>query len=127
MGTINNWTVPLLCSGLICILGPKSFCSFINFTHLFNRSIFQTFWKVHCCPDFSFLELETSNLGYLNIFLFSLNVQSFSKIGQHWYLTFYNGPPMNFWQITKLKNIKGGTLIKCFKSMFSNPNETLHI
>ena len=33
-----------------------------------KRSIFQTFWKLHCCPDFLFNELETSNFGYLLIF-----------------------------------------------------------
>ena len=33
-----------------------------------ERSIFQTFWKHDCCPDFLFLELETSNYGYLLIF-----------------------------------------------------------
>ena len=33
---------------------------------------------------------------------------------------------MNFWQITESKNIKGGTLIKCIKSMLSNLTETLH-
>ena len=59
-----------------------------------KRSIFQTFWKPDCCPDFLFLELETSNFGYLLIFWFSLTVQSFSKIGQHWYKTFYKGPPL---------------------------------
>ena len=48
-------------------------------------SIFQTFWKIDSCPDFLFLELKTSNFGYLIIFLFPLNVQTFSKIGQHWY------------------------------------------
>ena len=48
-----------------------------------KRSIFQTFWKLHCCAKFLFIELETSNIGYLLIFLFPLTVQSFSKIGQH--------------------------------------------
>ena len=33
-----------------------------------ERSIFQTFWKTDSCPDFLFLELETSNFGYLHIF-----------------------------------------------------------
>ena len=48
-----------------------------------KRAIFQTFWKPDCCPDFLFLELETSNFGYLLIFLFSLTLQGFSEIGQH--------------------------------------------
>ena len=61
-----------------------------------QRSIFQTFWKVHCCAKFLFIELETSNFGYLLIFWFSLTMQSFRKIGQHLYQTFYNGPPFEF-------------------------------
>ena len=48
-----------------------------------KRSIFRTFWKPDSCPDFLFFKLETSNLGYLLNFLFSLTVQSFSKIGLH--------------------------------------------
>ena len=50
-----------------------------------ERSIFQKFWKLHYCAKFLFIELEASNFGYLLIFWFSLTVQSFSKIGQHWY------------------------------------------
>ena len=33
-----------------------------------KRSIFQTFWKPDCCPDFLFFKLETSNFSYLLIF-----------------------------------------------------------
>ena len=35
---------------------------------IIKRSIFQTFWRLHCCPKFLFFELETSNFGYLLIF-----------------------------------------------------------
>ena len=35
-------------------------------------------------------------------------------------------PPLNFWWITKRKNIKGGTIVKCLISMLSNLSETLH-
>ena len=35
---------------------------------IITRAIFQTFWKLHCCPDFLFFEIETSNFGYLLIF-----------------------------------------------------------
>jgi hypothetical protein len=42
------------------------------------------FGKLICsCPDFLFLELETSNFGYFIISLFHLTVQICSKIGQH--------------------------------------------
>ena len=34
------------------------------------QSIFQTFWKVHCCPNFLLLDLET--FGYLFIIRFPL-------------------------------------------------------
>ena len=36
-----------------------------------ERSIFQTFWKLHCCAKFLFIELETSNFGYLLVFNFA--------------------------------------------------------
>jgi hypothetical protein len=32
------------------------------------EDFFQTFWKLHCCAKFLFIELETSNFGYLLIF-----------------------------------------------------------
>ena len=49
----------------------KNFMKIIkNFMKIIKRSIFQTFWKTYSCPDFLFLELETSNLGYLPIFYF---------------------------------------------------------
>ena len=38
---------------------------------------------VHSCTISLFLELETSNFGYLLIFSSFFGVQSFSKIGQH--------------------------------------------
>ena len=49
----------------------------------FKRSIFQIFWRVHCCAKFLSFELEISNFGYLLIFKFSLTMQSFRKMGQH--------------------------------------------
>ena len=61
-----------------------------------KRCIFQIFWRLHCCAKFLSFELETSNFGYLIIFWFSLTMQSFRKIGQHLYQTFYNGPPFEF-------------------------------
>jgi hypothetical protein len=30
-----------------------------------QKAIFQTFWKLHCCPEFLFFEIETSNFGYV--------------------------------------------------------------
>ena len=35
-----------------------------------KRSIFQTFWKLHCVTKSLFFEIETSNFGYLLIFSF---------------------------------------------------------
>ena len=64
-------------------------------------------------PDLCFFELETSNFGYLLIFSFCWAVQSFSKIGQHWYYTFYKGPPFDFFDFLIYQKFKGGTLIKC--------------
>ena len=75
---------------------------------LFKRSIFQIFWKLHCCTKSLFFELETSNCGYLLIFWFSLTVQSFSKIRQHWYYAFYKGPPFEFLVNYKIKKHQRG-------------------
>ena len=33
-----------------------------------KRSIFQIFWRLHCCAKFLSFELKTSNFGYLLIF-----------------------------------------------------------
>ena len=79
-------------SGIWCLnyLGvafdaPNNFSEFRKNMQESERSIFQTFWKHDCCPNFLFLELEFSNFGYLLIFWSSLTVQSFTIIGQHWY------------------------------------------
>ena len=44
-----------------------------NFTHrllafICERSIFQTFWKIHSCTKFLSFELETSNFGSSYVF-----------------------------------------------------------
>ena len=44
------------------------------------RAIFQTFWWANSCTDSWSLKLD---IGCFLIFWFPLNVQSFSKIGQH--------------------------------------------
>ena len=69
-----------------------------------KRSIFQIFWKPHCVTKSLFYELETSNFCYLLIFWICWAVLSFSKIGHHWYQTFYKGPSFEFlvdWKIKK--------------------------
>ena len=57
-----------------------------------KRSIFQTLWKPDFGARFLFIELDTSNFGYLLIFWFCWTVQSLRKIGQHLHYTFYKGP-----------------------------------
>ena len=87
-----------------------------------KNQIWDHFWKMIVAQNLCNFELETSKFGYLLIFLFPLPVQSFSKIGQQ----FVRVPPLNFWWITKSKNIKGaGILIKCLISMLSYLAETL--
>ena len=93
---------------------------------ILERAIFQTFWKLHCCAKSLFFELETSNCGYLLIFWFPLTVQSFSKIGQHWFKTIYKGPPFDVFWFCNIPKIHGGTLIRCLISMLSNLTEILH-
>ena len=50
--------------------GVKSTVSWVFEDLKFKRSIFQTFWRLHCCANFLFFELDTSNFGYLLIFRF---------------------------------------------------------
>ena len=87
------------CVQVVVIFGSNmtthSFQMSVNFTQFltpllsvsifWQRAIFQTFWKDEGCAKFLFFELETSNFGYLLIFWFPFTVQSFRKIGQHWY------------------------------------------
>ena len=75
---------------------------------LFKRSIFQTLWRLHCCPGFLLIELDTSNFGYLLIFLFCWTVQSLRKTGQHLHYTFYKGPPLMFFVFVIYQKFKGG-------------------
>ena len=79
-----------------------------------ERSIFQTFWKLHCVTKSLFFELETSNFGCLLIFSFRWAVQIFSKIGQHWYHTFYKGPPLDIFWFFNLPKIQRGDPYKIF-------------
>ena len=79
-----------------------------------ERSIFQTFWKLHCCAKSLFFELETSNCGYLFIFWIPLTVQSFSKFGQHSCKTFCKGPPFEFLVDFKTKKLQRGDPYKMF-------------
>ena len=50
------------------VLYPLYLVYFISAILEFERAIFQTFWRLHCCPDFLFIELDTSNFSYLLIF-----------------------------------------------------------
>ena len=43
----------------------------ISKKNISERALFQTFWRLHCCPDFLFIELDASNFGYLFIFYFA--------------------------------------------------------
>ena len=98
-------------------------CTFIpsgTFIGMFKRAIFQTIWKLHCCTKSLIFELDTSNCGYLHIFWFPLIGRSFNKIGQHWYQTFYMGPPFEFLVNCKIKKHQRGAIIKYLISMLSN-------
>ena len=68
-----------------------------------KRSFFQTFWKDDCCAKFLFFELSMSNFDYLLFFKYCLTVQSFRKIEQLLYYTFYKGPPYEFLVDYKIK------------------------
>ena len=55
--------------------GVKSTVSGVVEDLMFKRAIFQTFWRVHCCPDSLFFEIETSNFGSSYVFLSLLKWQ----------------------------------------------------
>ena len=44
-----------------------------------KRSIFQIFWRLHCCAKFLSIELETSNFGDLLIFFIFYDYAKFQK------------------------------------------------
>ena len=86
----------------------------------FERSIFQTLRKTHCCTDFLFFKLETSNLFATCFFeKFPYLCKVSARLGKLKIRHFIRVPPSNFEYITKSKNIKGGTLIKCLISNLS--------
>ena len=89
----------------------------IEYWNFHQRSIFQTFWKLHCCTKSVFFELETSNFGYLLIFWFPLTVQSFSKIEQQM-------PILECLVNCKIKKHQRGDPYEI--SMLYNLAETLH-
>ena len=89
-----------------------------------KRSIVQTFSKPDCCPNFLFLELETSNFAYLLIFWIPLTVQSFRKIYNIDLIYLISVPLWCFFDFVIYQKFKGGTLIKCL-ILLSNLAETL--
>ena len=74
----NYIVVPNFCflSYRLQILAPATFFCFLTFLNVWHesllnrqRSIFQIFWRLHCCAKFLFFELETSNFGSSYVFL----------------------------------------------------------
>ena len=70
-----------------------------------KRSIFQSLWRLDCCPDFLFIELDTSNLGYL---LILLNCAKFEEGWTTFMLDILQGSPLwSFGKLQKQKTSKG--------------------
>ena len=101
---LKIWILVIFKAALASQMRPSCPCKPLSF----QRSIFQTFWKVHCVTRYWFLELEDPNFGYLLIFLLCSAVQSFSKI-RH----FIRVPTLMFYDFLIYQIFKGGTLIKC--------------
>ena len=87
--------------------GTWKFTKIRHFDYL-QRSIFQTFWKPDFGARFLFIELDTSNFGYLLIFWFCWTVQSLRKTGQYLHYTFYKGPPFDVFCLCNLPKIQRG-------------------
>ena len=88
-----------------------------------ERAIFPTFWKLNCsAKSLCVFWVNDFKLWLHAFFLFPLTLQSFIKIGHHWYYAFF----MMFFDFAIYQKFKGGTLIKCLIPMFFNLTETLH-
>ena len=59
---------------------------------VFKRSIFQTFWRLHCCPKFLFFELETSNSGLFFHFVWLCKVSE--RLDNIYIRHFTRAPPL---------------------------------
>ena len=64
---------------------------------VWQRAIFQTFWKEHCCAKFLFFELETSNFDYLLFFNFVQLCKVLERLDNIYIRHFTRVPPLNFW------------------------------
>jgi hypothetical protein len=65
-------SLPWWCHALV-LLVPGYWSLFLNLspksaTLPSERAIFQTFWRLHCCTDSLFFEIETSNFGSSYVF-----------------------------------------------------------
>ena len=59
-------------------------------------------------PRFFVSKVRDFKFWLLAYFLFPLTVRSFSKIWQHWYKTFYKGPPFDVFWFCNLPKIHRG-------------------
>ena len=91
-----------------------------------KRSIFQTFWKPDCCPDFLFFELENSNLGYLLIIYFLKLCKVSERLDKFDIRHFIRVSPLMFFVFVIYQNSKWGTIVKCLISSLFNLAQTLH-
>ena len=81
-----------------------------DFSHCVKRSIFQIFWRLHCCAKFLSFELETSNFGDLFFFIF-FDYAKFQKDWTTFILDILQWSPLwIFGESQKQKTSKGGPL-----------------
>ena len=71
-------------------------------------SVFQTFWRIHCCPDFLFIESDTYfNFWLLAYFLILLNCAKFEEDWTTLILDILQGSPLLlFGKLQKQKTSK---------------------
>ena len=76
----NGICVRAVLDSAVLILLTQELLKPLKLAKKIQRSMFQTFWKHEGCPDFLFLELETSNFGYILAYFFiSFNCAKFQQ------------------------------------------------
>ena len=102
--TQDVWNTPL-----VCIPEETGYLMFP--CKAFKRSIFQTFWRLHCCTNCLFFDLEISNFGDLLIFFILSDCAKHQKDWTKFIIDILQGSPIwIFGRLQKQKTSKGGPL-----------------
>ena len=82
----------------MCVSNLQKIVHIPNHYPELERAIFQTLWRLHCCTNFLFFKLETSNFSYLLVFLFCLTN---CKVSERFVNIFLDISPLFFFVSTQ--------------------------